>query len=91
MSFGQWWTRAVRGGHALAHRYAEHGGPRYRDGRRELASDLFWGSGAASLIAVAVWPTRGLALALAGGIRFVAWRVYRHYRRVASIVRMPCS
>jgi GT2 family glycosyltransferase len=81
MSFRQWWTRAVRGGHALAHRYAEHGRTRFRDGRRELMSDLFWGLALPLLIAVLVWPTRGFALALAGSYGLLAWRVYRHYRR----------
>src|SRR5437868_7030095 len=41
--FGQWWTRAVRGGHALAHRYARHGHTKFRDGKSELRSVLFWG------------------------------------------------
>jgi GT2 family glycosyltransferase len=81
LSFGQWWTRAVRGGHALAHRHARHGRTRFRDGRRELTSDLFWGLALPALVLVLFWPTRGLSLVLLGGYVVLGWRVYRHYRR----------
>jgi GT2 family glycosyltransferase len=80
LSFGQWWTRAVRGGHALAHRYAEHGRTRFRDGRRELISDLFWGLALPGAILLMLWPTHGLSLLALGGYGLLAWRVYRHYR-----------
>jgi GT2 family glycosyltransferase len=77
--FGQWWKRAARGGHALAHRYARHGRSRFRDGRRELRSVLFWGFALPVLILVLLWPTRGLSLLLLGGYALLGWRVYRHY------------
>jgi len=80
-SFGQWWTRAVRGGHALAHRYASHGRTRFRDGRRELLSDLFWGLGVPFLALALLWPTRGLSLLLLGGYVLLYARVSRHFRR----------
>ena len=79
--FGQWWTRAVRAGHALAHRYARHGGTRYRDGRRELISTLFWGFALPAVIVLGLFPTRGLSLLLSGGYALLGWRVYRHYSR----------
>jgi GT2 family glycosyltransferase len=81
MSFRQWWTRAVRGGHAIAHRFARHGHTRFRDGRRELVSDLFWGLALPTLVLLLLWPTRGLSLLLLGGYALLGWRVYRHYRR----------
>lgn len=81
LSFGQWWTRAVRGGHALAHRYARHGRTRFRDGRRELTSDLFWGLTLPALVLALFWPTRGFSLVLLGGYVVLGWRIYRHYRR----------
>ena len=81
MTFGQWWTRAVRGGHALAHRYAQHGRTRLRDGRRELMSDLFWGLGLPAAIVLLLWPTRGVSLLGLGGYALLFWRVYRNYRR----------
>lgn len=79
--FGQWWTRAVRGGHALAHRYARHGRTRFQDGRRELRSVLFWGFALPLLVIVLLWPTRGWSLLLLGGYALLGWRVYRHYVR----------
>jgi GT2 family glycosyltransferase len=81
MTFGQWWTRAVRGGHALAHRYARHGRTPLRDGRRELISDLFWGLGLPGAILLLLWPTRGFSLLGLGGYALLFWRVYRNYQR----------
>jgi GT2 family glycosyltransferase len=79
--FSQWWTRAVRGGHALAHRYARHGRTRFKDGVRELRSDLFWGLALPLLILVLLWPTRGLSLLLAVAYPVQGWRMYRRYLR----------
>jgi GT2 family glycosyltransferase len=77
--FRQWWTRAVRNGHSLAHRYATHGRTRFRDGRRELRSALFWGF-LLPLVSLALsWPTRGLSLLLLVGYLLLGWRIYRHY------------
>jgi len=81
LRFGQWWTRAVRAGHALAHRYARHGRSRYRDGRREIRSVLFWGFALPLLILLLLWPSQGLSLLLLGGYALLGWRVYRHYAR----------
>jgi len=79
LRFGQWWKRAVRGGHALAHRYARHGKTRFRDGEREIRSVLFWGFALPLLSLVLLWPTRGFSLVLLGGYGLLGWRVYRHY------------
>ena len=81
MTFGQWWIRAVRGGHALAHRYAQHGRTSLRDGRRELMSDLFWGLGLPAVIVLLLWPTRGFSLLGLSGYALLFWRVCRNYRR----------
>jgi GT2 family glycosyltransferase len=75
-SFRQWWIRAVRGGHALAHGYAEH-----REGRRELLSALFWGLALPAAILALIWPTRGFSLLLVAGYGIIGWRVYWHYLR----------
>lgn len=77
--FGQWWTRAVRGGHALAHRYAQHGRTRFKDGARELRSALFWGLALPLLILLLLIPTRGLSLLLFSAYAFQGWRMYRRY------------
>jgi GT2 family glycosyltransferase len=79
LRFSQWWRRAVRSGHALAHRFARHGRTKFRDGRRELRSVLFWGFALPLAVAVLLWPTRGLSLLLLGGYGLLGWRVYRHY------------
>lgn len=78
--FRQWWTRAVRNGHSLAHRYASHGRTRFRDGRRELRSALFWGFLLPLAILLLLWPTRGLSLLFLGGYLVLGWRIYRHYK-----------
>lgn len=80
MRFGQWWKRAVRGGHALAYRFSHHGRSERREGQRELISDLFWGAALPILILVLLWPTGGLSLLMLGGYLPFGWRVYRHYR-----------
>jgi glycosyltransferase involved in cell wall biosynthesis len=82
LRFAQWWKRAVRGGHALAHRYARHGRTRFRDGRRELRSALFWGFGLPALVLALMWPSRGLSLLLLGGYILLGWRVYGYYSRI---------
>jgi GT2 family glycosyltransferase len=81
LTFGQWWTRAVRGGHALAHRFARHGRTRFRDGRRELMSALFWGFAWPIIIVATLLPTHGLSLLLLAGYGALGWRVYRYYIR----------
>jgi len=81
MRFGQWWTRATRAGHAVAHRYARHGRTELRDGRRELMSAIFWGFGLPALTIVLIWPTRGCSLLLLGGYVLLGWRMHRHYSR----------
>jgi GT2 family glycosyltransferase len=82
LRFAQWWKRAVRSGHALAHRYARHGGTQFRDGRREIRSVLFWGFAVPLAVLLLFWPSRGLSLLLLGGYGLLAWRVYRHYLRI---------
>ena len=79
LHFGQWWRRAVRAGHALAHRYARHGRTPFRDGQREIRSVLFWGFLFPSLILVLLWPSRGLSLLLLGGYALLGRRIYRYY------------
>ena len=79
LHFGQWWRRAVRAGHALAHRYARHGRTPFRDGQREIRSVLFWGFLFPSLILVLIWPSRGLSLILLGGYALLGRRIYHYY------------
>jgi GT2 family glycosyltransferase len=84
LRFGQWWRRAVRGGHALAHRYATHGRTRFRDGRRELLSALFWGFALPVVVLLLSLPTHGLSLLLLAAYGVIAWRVYRYHVRAGA-------
>jgi len=81
LTFRQWWKRAVRSGHALSHRYAQHGKTAFRDGRRELLSALFWAFAVPAATLILCWPTHGLSLLLLGGYVVLGWRVYEHYLR----------
>lgn len=79
--FGQWWTRAVRSGYALAEGAALHGRLPERYNVRELRRGLLWGLGfpvaigAASLLHPAGvllalgYPLQILRLALRGDVR----------------------
>lgn len=59
-SFGQWWRRSVRAGHAFAALTTAHPGPAHHDFANNVRRILFWG-GLAPLAAMA-----GLIPALAG-------------------------
>ena len=81
LTFKQWWRRAVRGGHALAQRYALNGRSRLHDCRREFFSTLFWGLAVPLAVVLLILPTRGLSLLLLVGYGLLGWRVYRYYQR----------
>jgi hypothetical protein len=81
LHFRQWWKRAVRAGHAMAHRYTRHGSTPYRDCRREFRSTVWWGFGLPAVILLLLVPTRGLSSLLSIGYGVLGWRVYRNYRR----------
>ncbi len=81
LTFRQWWIRAVRGGYAFAHRYAEHRRTGLNDGRREVLSAFFWGLALPVLILVGLYPTQGLSVLLLGGYAVLGLRMYRHYSR----------
>ena len=79
--FAQWWQRAVRGGHAMAHRYALHGGSRLQDCKRQYWSTIFWG-GAMPIASILLAPfTRGLSLLLLAGFGVLSARMTAHFRR----------
>ncbi|HEV8691700.1 MAG TPA: glycosyltransferase family 2 protein, partial [Ideonella sp.] len=78
--FSQWWTRAVRAGHAIGQRAFLHGSGPLRDCARERRSTWFWGIGVPLVAVLAAWPTRGLSLVLLGGYALLGWRIFR-YRR----------
>jgi GT2 family glycosyltransferase len=81
-TFRQWWTRAIRSGHALAHRYARHGQSSLRDGRREIFSTLLWGFGLPLVIVALLRATHWLSLSLIAAYVILGWRVRQHYIRL---------
>jgi len=87
-SFGQWWKRAVRSGHAIGQRARLHGDGPLHDCRRDLLSALAWGL-ALPGTALALAPSSGGAslLVAAGGFALLAARVYRHRRRRGDSAR----
>ena len=82
--FAQWWTRAVRGGHAIGQRFALNGGAPARDCAREHASTLFWGAGLPLAILASAIPTRGASLALLLAYPLLAARVAWTRRRMGD-------
>lgn len=64
--FGQWWTRAVRAGHAYAQGASLHGAPPERLGAVESRRALLWGLALpVSIVGLAMLHPAGLALAAA--------------------------
>lgn len=81
-SFAQWWTRAVRSGHAIGQRASLNGAGPLQDCRRDLRSALAWGFVLPGLSLALAPPTHGASLAVgAAGLGVLAARVYRHRRR----------
>ena len=78
--FGQWWRRAVRGGHAIGQRFSLHGRGAMRDCARERRSVLVWGMALPVTILALAPATHGLSLLLAGGYAVLGQRIAR-YRR----------
>ncbi len=82
--FGQWWQRAVRGGHAMAHRYQLHGQSRLQDCKRQYWSTIFWGGAVPALSAILAPFTRGLSLFLLAGFGLLSARMTAYYRRTGA-------
>ena len=97
--FRQWWTRAVRGGHAFAEGARLHGRSRLRHNVRQLRSAVVWGLGVPAAILVclllaliavgleersAAGSFAALALLLILGYPILAVRVYGRRRAAGS-------
>jgi GT2 family glycosyltransferase len=97
MNFGQWWRRAMRGGHAYAEGAAKHGTTSARHNVRQVCSVLVWGlavpiAGAISVVVSYVWPPTIAGAALCAlGYLALGGRVARSLRRrghIASDARL---
>jgi GT2 family glycosyltransferase len=78
--FGQWWTRAVRAGHAIGQRFSRHGKGETRDCARERRSVIVWGMALPATMLLLAPVTQGLSFLLAGGYLLLGSRIVR-YRR----------
>lgn len=76
--FGQWWTRAVRSGHATGQRFNLNGQGAARDCAKERRSVIAWGLALPIAILLLAWPTRGLSLLLCAGYWVLAQRVAKY-------------
>lgn len=61
-SFGQWWKRTKRAGHAYAEGAARHGAPPERHCVRDVRSIVVWGGVLPVLAVAAAWWTWGLSV-----------------------------
>lgn len=79
--FGQWWRRAVRGGHAYAQAMSMHGLAPDWFGVHESMRIWFWALGVPLLVAATAWPTRGWSGLLILIYPLQAWRIASQRRR----------
>lgn len=79
-SFGQWWQRSVRAGHAIGQRAAINGDTIVKDCVQERKSTLFWGVFLPILALILLVPTRGFSLIIALAYILLGIKVFL-YRR----------
>lgn len=77
-TFRQWWTRAVRAGHAIGQRARLNGKTKLKDCIKERASTWLWGIGLPLFILVTLVPSRGLSTLLLGSYMMLFYRVRRY-------------
>ena len=82
--FGQWWQRAVRGGHAIGQRAHLNGGTVLRDCVRERRSTWFWGVGLPLAILSTAILSKGASLVLLMAYAWLGLRIYRNRRAVGE-------
>ncbi len=83
-SFGQWWRRAVRAGHAIGERAHRNGRSDVRDCVHERNSTLFWGLALPLAIALTALTAPLVSVLLIAGYPVLAVRVWRGRRRAGD-------
>jgi cellulose synthase/poly-beta-1,6-N-acetylglucosamine synthase-like glycosyltransferase len=76
LHFGQWWRRAVRSGHAMAHRYAAVG-----DTGHQVLSVVLWSFLLPLAALMLLIPTHGASLLLLASYAILGWRIHRGFRQ----------
>lgn len=79
-SFGQWWKRSVRAGHALGQRYFRHGRSPLKDSRKAFFSTLVYGMLIPAVVLAAMAFNRPILLPAAALYLVPAFGFARHYR-----------
>ncbi len=80
-SFGQWWKRSVRAGHAIGQRAAMNGNTIVKDCVQERKSTLFWGVFLPALALILLIPTRGFSLFIAFAYILLGIKVFLQRRK----------
>jgi GT2 family glycosyltransferase len=80
-TFGQWWKRAVRAGHAIGQRADLNGHTAVKDCVQERKSTLFWGVFVPLLALLLLIPTRGLSILILFAYLALGLKVYLFRRR----------
>ena len=75
-TFSQWWTRAVRAGHAIGQRAHLNGKTNVKDCVQERKSTLFWGLIVPALALLLLIPTHGASLLMLLAYLALALKVY---------------
>lgn len=83
-SFGQWWKRSVRAGHAIGQRAAMNGNTIVKDCVQERKSTLFWGVFLPALALILLIPTRGFSLIIVFAYVLLAIKVYLYRRKLGE-------
>ena len=76
-TFSQWWTRAVRAGHAIGQRAHLNGNTAAKDCVQERKSTLFWGVFLPLLALILLIPTHGLSALLFLAYGVLALKVFK--------------
>lgn len=75
-TFAQWWTRAVRAGHAIGQRAHLNGRTSVKDCVQERKSTLFWGISLPLLALILLIPTRGWSLLMLLAYGVLGLKIY---------------
>jgi GT2 family glycosyltransferase len=80
LTFGQWWRRTRRAGHAFAQGSHLHGGGSERHFVANVRRILVWALAIPAIALGLAWPTHGLSLLLLGLYPLQSLRIYRSGR-----------